>query len=396
MSSAGEWAGTPGDPAIRPTYDVVVVGLGIMGASALFHLRRRGLKVLGVETYGPRHEQGSSHGATRIFRRAYWEGEQYLPLLNRSYSGWMELDEATDESIVLKTGGLFVGPPDSTLVKGSRATANRCGIEHEYLQPPDITARFPAFRVQDDAVAVYEPDALMLFADTARLSFLSMAAEAGAQLGFGRAVHALTPESGNTITVSGDGWRTSCGAAVLTVGGWVGQFLPVEIGPLVTPMRIPVYEFDVDDSRARDHEPGRLPVFLLEGSDGALVYGLPRWQLVDGGVKIGFHNRQLSPLDMNVGRRPPSEAERLELWRTITDVLPAVRSSGRGTACIYTMSTDDSFLIGRSRELAGVVYASACSGHGFKFAPAIGEVLAELTIHGRSTTDISAFDPEGR
>ncbi|GAA2425346.1 N-methyl-L-tryptophan oxidase [Streptomyces macrosporus] len=381
-------------PAIRPAYDVVVIGLGIMGASALFHLSQRGMKVLGVEAHGPLHDLGSSHGQTRIFRRAYWEGEQYVPLLNRSYAGWMELNDATHDTIALKTGGLFVGPPDSGLVQGSRETATRCGIDHEYLDAGEISRRFPAFHVRDDAVAVYEPDALMLFADRARLGYLSRAASGGAHMVHGQAVRSLKPEAGDAITVFGDGWQVSCGAVVLTTGGWIGDFLPGEIGALVTPMRIPVYEFDVAESCERDHLPGRFPVFLFEDAEGTLVYGLPKWRSVDGGLKLGFHNRQLSPLDVDGARRPPTDAERRELWRTIKALLPGVHSTGRGTSCVYTMSRDESFLIGRSREMDGVVYASACSGHGFKFAPGIGEVLAQLAIDGRSTVDVSAFAPE--
>jgi sarcosine oxidase len=381
-------------PAIRPTYDVVVIGLGIMGASALFHLSQRGVKVLGIEAHGPLHDLGSSHGQTRIFRRAYWEGEQYVPLLDRSFAGWMELDDAAHDTIALKTGGLFVGSPASKLVQGSRATATRCGINHEYLDAGEISSRFPAFHVRDDAVAVYEPDALMLFADQARLNYLSRATAGGAHLVYGQAVRSLSPEPGGAITVLGDGWQVSCGAVVLTVGGWVRGFLPREIAPLVTPMRIPVYEFDLAESCERDHLPGRFPVFLFEDLEGALVYGLPKWRAVDGGLRIGFHNRQLSPLDLDSDRRPPTDSERLELWQTIKALLPGVQRTGRGVSCVYTMSRDESFLIGQSRELDGVVYASACSGHGFKFAPGIGEVLAQLAVDGRSAVDVSAFGPE--
>lgn len=375
--------------AIRPTYDVVVIGLGVMGASALHHLSQRGARVLGIEARGPIHTLGSSHGQTRIFRRAYWEGEQYVPLLNRSLQGWRELDDTSHDPIVLRTGGLFIGPPESKLVHGSRETAVRCGIDHEYLDTAEISRRFPAFHVRADAVAVYEPDAMMLFADRALLTYLSRATAAGAQLAYGRAVRSLKPGTGG-VTVYGDDWQVNCGTVVLTVGGWMSAFLPGELGALLTPMRIPVYELDVAETAERDHLPGRFPVFLFEDAEGALVYGLPKWRS-DGGLKIGFHNRQMSPLDVDGERVPPSKAERLQLWRVVKTLLPGVRNMGRGVSCVYTMSIDESFLIGRSKELEGVVYASACSGHGFKFAPGIGEVLAELALDGRSTLDISAF-----
>lgn len=384
---------------VNRTYDAVVVGLGIMGASALYHLTQRGLKVLGIEAGGPVHDLGSSHGETRIFRRAYWEGDWYVPLLNRSYEGWMELHDNAPDTIALKTGGLFVGSKRSKLVRGSRDVATRCAISHEYLDAAQIVHRFPAFRVDDDAVAVYEPDALMLFADRARLAYLSCAARGGAHIAYGQKVQNVQ-HGHDAVTVTTAGWVASSGAAVLTVGGWIGSFLPRDIAPLVTPMRIPVYEFDVPASHESVFLPGRFPVFLYEDADGALVYGLPKWRSVDGGVKIGFHNRQLSPLgaDLEEGyRRLPTEAERLELWQTIRRVLPDVQNAVvRGTACVYTMSMDESFLIGRSEEIAGAVYACACSGHGFKFAPGIGEILAQMVADGQPQLDISAFDPGRR
>ena len=386
--------GGDGAPGLRPTYDVVVVGLGIMGASALYHLSRRGVRALGVEAHGPLNDLGSSHGHTRIFRRAYWEGEQYVPLLNRSYAGWMQLDATAHDPIAVKAGGLFVGPPGSKLVQGSRDTAVRCGINHEYLDAGEISRRFPAFRVPQDAVAVHEPDALMLFADRARLHYLSQATAAGAHLVFGRTVRGLKPAAAGSSTVFGDGWQVGCGAVVLAAGGWIGGFLPGEIAPLIRPMRIPVYELDLAESAEPDHRLGRFPVFLYEDAQGALVYGLPRFEAVDGGLKLGFHNRQLSPVDLEGERRPPTEAERLELWEAVRTLLPGVRSTGSGRSCVYTMSRDESFFIGRSKELEGVVYASACSGHGFKFAPGIGEVLAQLALDGSSALDVSAFSPE--
>ena len=382
--------------AVQPhaTYDVVVIGLGFMGTAALAQLAERGVRALGVEARGPMHDQGSSHGQTRIFRRAYWEGEQYGPLLDRSYEGWLALHAESSDSIVARTGGLFIGQPGSTLVQGSLETAERCGIAHEYLQDLDVVRRFPAFNAPEGSVGVYEPDAMMLFAEAARLAYLSRAVAGGADVVYDHPVRSLKRSSGGAVTVLGDDWQVSCGTVVLAAGGWIGNFLPEEIGPLIKPMRIPVFDLDVEVARARHHQVGQFPVFLYEAVDGSLIYGLPEWR-VDGGVKVGFHNRQLVSVDLDRDkRRPPTELERHELWRAIRTLLPGVSSTGRGTSCIYTMSQDEGFLIGRSTEIESVVYASACSGHGFKFAPAIGEALGQLAVDGQSTVDISAFSPD--
>jgi sarcosine oxidase len=385
--------GLSGSNDRHQTCDVVVLGLGIMGASTLFHLSRRGVRALGIEAHGPLNSMGSSHGQSRIFRRAYWEGDHYVPLLNRSYAGWWELDDALPDTIARQTGGLFLGPASSTLVQGSRATAMRCGIEHECLDGPEIRDRFPAFQADDDVTAVYEPQAMVLDADRSRLGLLSRAVSGGARIAYGHTVQSVTQGPNGSVIVTGDGWRITCGAVVVTVGAWIGRLLPHEIAPLITPMRIPVYTFGVRESRRQEHRAGNFPIFLFENHGGALVYGLPESGSPEPAVKIGFHNRQLTPIDVDGERWPPTATERAEVWREIRGLFPGLRDAGRSIACVYTMSADEGFLMGRSREIEGVVYASACSGHGFKFAPGIGEVLAQLAIDGRSELDISVFDP---
>lgn len=376
--------------SVRPTYDVVVVGLGITGSSALHHLSRPGLSVLGIDTRGPVHRRGSSHGQTRIFRRAYWEGDQYGPLLDRSLEGWRDLETACGEQVVVQTGGLFVGPVDSPVVRGSLETARLAGIAHELLSSDEIRTRFPAFNPGADEVGVYEPDASMLFAERARLGYLGLATEMGAHIFHGQAVrHVRSQAGGGAVSVVGDGWEVSAGAVVLTAGGWLPELLPGELDDWLTPMRIPVYELAVAESVRSHHEPKSFPVFLHETGQG-LVYGLPAWQS-GGGVRVGFHDRQLTPLAMDEPNRPPSEAERLELWTAARRLLPGLQSHGYASACVYTMSSDESFLIGRSEQLEGVTYASACSGHGFKFAPAIGEALAQIVLKGESEVDLTPF-----
>ena len=376
----------------RDTCDVVVIGLGIMGAATVAHLARRGVRVLGVESGGRTHTAGSSHGSTRIFRRAYWEGGTYLPLLERAHVGWSELDAdgSADGRVILARGGLFVGAATSRLVSGSRRTAVAHGIPHDVLAAADVRRRFPAFHPRDDEVALVEPDAMTLAAQTARTAYLTRAARAGARLAYGRRVRSLT-SSTSGVTVAGDGWEVSCARVVVAAGGWAQSLLPHDLAGLVRPMRIPVFELQVDPGRAAEHQPGVFPVFLVESPDGALVYGLPPWR-PGAGVRVGFHNRQLSPADMDAPRAAVTGTELREVGERVRRLLPGVRAQGSGTACVYTMTPDESFLLGMSRELPGVAYVSACSGHGFKFAPAIGEAMSELVLDGRTSVDISPFD----
>lgn len=378
--------------ATRDTCDVVVIGLGIMGAATVARLAERGVDVLGLDAGEPAHTAGSSHGPTRIFRRAYWEGGTYVPLLERAYAGWRELDAdgAGGGPVVLSTGGLFVGAATSRLVSGSRQTAEEHGIAHEVLAAHEVRRRFPAFHVRDGEVGLVEPDALMLAAPTARTAFLARAVRAGARLAHGRRVRSLTG-TGSGVRVGGDGWEVTCARVVVAAGGWAAQLLPDDLAGVVRPRRIPVFELDVDPRAASAHAPGAFPVFLVEADDGSLVYGLPPWR-PGAGVRIGFHNRQLSDVDPDAPRAPATTAERHEVWQAVRRVLPGLRPTGSGAACVYTMTPDESFLIGESRTLPGVAYVSACSGHGFKFAPAIGEAVSELVLDGRSTVDLTPFD----
>jgi sarcosine oxidase len=380
-------------PAADATCDVVVIGLGIMGASATYQLTQRGASVLGVDAGGPTNELGSSHGQGRIFRRAYWEGEHFLPLLDRSLVGWRELHANSHDPIVSESGGIFIGAPTSTLIRGSRSTATHCGIEHEYLSAVQIGRRFPAFSVDAAAVAVYEPEALTLLANNARLSYLSQSTRRGARLSYGSPVRSVTTAANETLLVRGDGWQVSCGAVVLAAGGWIPQLLP-EVAPYVKPMRIPVFSFDIDDGLHRQIRAG-FPAFLFEAECGSLAYGLAETRGPKSVVKVGFHNRQLSPLDdMHQPRRQPLDQERLEVWSAVSSLLPGLRSSAVGVSCVYAMSQDEGFIIGKAQDVPGLIYASACSGHGFKFAPAIGEVLARLASGGDAGIDISAFSPD--
>ncbi|WP_386430429.1 N-methyl-L-tryptophan oxidase [Streptomyces polygonati] len=380
-----------GEGSGRRRYDVVVIGLGIMGSAALAHLARRGIGVLGIDAHGPAHVLGSSHGQTRIFRRAYWEGEVFLPLLERAHEGWQELHaaNATGDPVILSEGGLFVGSADSRLVRGARDTASTHGVAHEYLDADDIRRRFPAFHVTDDEVAILEPGAMMLSAQTARFGYLSQAVRDGAHLTYGRRALSLTSNE-TSVTIRGDDWQLSCGSVVVAAGGWARQLLPRDLSDQITPMRIPVFELPVAAGHESSHQPGRFPVFLFEDTGGALVYGLPPWR-AGGGVRVGFHNRQLSQTDMDAPRQPPTNAELHDVWKSVSRLLPGLRPEGSGTACVYTMTADESFFVARSSEFRNVAYVSACSGHGFKFAPALGEAMAELVVDGRTSVDISAF-----
>src|SRR3989475_10423048 len=139
-----------------PHYDIVVCGLGAMGSAALYTLARRGVRVLGIERFAPGHDRGSSHGATRIIRLAYWEHPSYVPLLRRAYELWREFEAAAGQQLLHITGSLDVGPPGSFVFEGSRRSCEEHGLEHEVIDQAEVERRFPAYRLPEDTLALLQ------------------------------------------------------------------------------------------------------------------------------------------------------------------------------------------------------------------------------------------------
>jgi len=361
------------------TYDVAVVGLGIVGASALRYFADQGIRAIGLEAFGPAHGYGSSHGESRIFRRAYWEGATYLPLLDRAHALWSELRERTREPIIMETGGVFMGLEETGMVARSRQTALAFDVPHEMLDAGQLRARFPAFRVEKGMIGIYEPGAYMILAERARFAMLDLAVQGGAEARFGVRVTEMAP-SGQAITITVQTGETfSCGAVVVATGAWMANQLVEDVRPFIQPTQVPIYWFRAASGHEAEHAAGRLPVFLHESPSGRMIYGCPSWG--EHGVKVGFHNHQQVVRDPSILDRTVSGALWGEMAGYLREVLPALDPIPiKSHICYYTMSKDGNFIIDRSRLHSNVAYASACSGHGFKFAPAVGEAVARLAL----------------
>lgn len=372
-------------------FDVGVIGLGVIGAAALQHLAACGVGAIGIDAYGPTHQYGSSSGGSRIFRRAYWEGAKYLPLLDRADKLWRELQDRCSETIVVPTGGLFVGRRFDGVVRQSQETARVGDVAHEMLTAADVRSTFPAFDIADDMEAIYEPGAYLIRSDTARLAMLDLAVEQGAAVRFGERITHLASDDAHITMTARDGERFTCDAVVVASGPWMATELLPELAPLLSPARVPVYWFGMGQDRRDRFEVGRFPVFLYETEDRRIIYGCP-WGPADDGVKIGFHNWQqiCAPpdnLDRNVG-----EEFKQEINGVVEKFLPDLAQSLiRSRVCYYTMSPDGDFLIGTAQGDPRIAYASACSGHGFKFAPAVGEAVARLALGWSPQTNLDHY-----
>ncbi|MEX2178886.1 MAG: N-methyl-L-tryptophan oxidase [Gemmatimonadaceae bacterium] len=368
-------------------FDIAVVGLGAMGSAATSALARRGARVVAFDQLHPPHTQGSTHGYTRIIREAYYEHPLYVPLVRRAYELWSELQRSWGVELLLPTGGLMVGPEHGPLVRGARASAEAHGIAHDMLDAAELAERFPAYAPNIEWVALHEHRAGMLFPERCVEAMLGAAAEGGAELHPGERVLGWRT-SGTRVAVNTDRGSYEVDRLVLAAGPWLpdlvdslGIALPLEIERQRSHWFEPV-------PRADRFDASRCPIALWETGDGGDLFAtLPD----EGhGVKCGMHHDGLATHPARVDRQV-SDAENEAARRLLERVMPGAGGRLRESrVCLYTNTPDHHFIID---WIAGgrVLVLSPCSGHGFKFASAIGEIAAQLALDGRCWIDIAPF-----
>lgn len=390
---SGFYAWTVGESAASATgypHRVLVVGLGGMGSSAAAELARRGRSVLGFDRYAPVHDRGSSHGKIRLIRQAYFEDPAYVPMLFRAYERWRDLESLTGRDLLRETGGLMIGPPASRTVVGSRTSAEQWGIAHELLSPGDVARRWPTFTLARDDVALYERHAGFVAPEATVDAQLELARGSGAELHFEEPVLGWTVEAaGVEVTTAGGRYRGS--HLVVAAGAWAPRLLE-ELGlPLAVERHVQFWLEPKD--RIERYLPTRHPVFVWEDSLGTQAYGFPATDGQARSVKVALF-RDGTPADPGTLQRrvAPVEAERLLafLASRIPGLGPKVHDA---VPCMYTTSPDMHFVLGFAPGEPRVVVCSPCSGHGFKFVPVIGEIVADLVENGASRFDLSLFDP---
>lgn len=338
---------------------IEIVGLGVMGSAAAWSLARRGAKVVAYERFTPAHDKGSSHGLTRVIRKAYFEHPAYVPLVLRAYELWAELERETGTTLYRKTGALMIGLPDSPIVRGSLASAREHGLPHRMLSTSDLRARHPFMTFRDGEVALEEFDAGVLLAEDAVKAFQAAAVRRGAELRF---------ETAGAIDPSRK--------TIVTAGAWLSDLVP---GLPLKIERQAIFWFDTPDP---------VPLFVWD-RDGQPFFTIP--DVHGHGLKCGFHHG---------GEIVAAETVHREIRREDVDTLRARlretvpsldREPRRSSVCLYTNTPDENFIVG---ERNGVIVGSPCSGHGFKFAPVIGEILGDLATSGVTRHPIDLFRPD--
>jgi sarcosine oxidase len=363
-------------------YDAIVVGTGGIGSAALCHLARRGLRTLGLDRFPPAHDRGSSHGQTRMIRQAYFEHPDYVPLVLRAYEGWHDLSARRGQKLFHEVGLLEVGSPTGMVVPGVLTSARQHGLEVEQLSPAEIEARFPGFRIDPQQVGVFEPRAGYLAVEACVLAHLQDAVAEGAELHTEELVLGWKAEAGQFV-VSTERGVYRAGALVIAAGPWASDMLrslhlPFEV------RRKPQYWYQ-PDSNAYDVE-RKTPGFLFECAEG-IFYGFPR--LGPEGLKVAEHTGGRVVADpLNVDRQL-DRADQMRVETFLGRHLPGVSDRcTRHSVCMYTLTPDENFVVDRHPEYPRLAFAAGLSGHGFKFAPTLGEALADLAIDGRSSLPI--------
>lgn len=356
-----------------------------MGSAACAALSARGLRVAGVEQFALGHELGSSSGRTRIIRMAYFEDPAYVPLLRRAYEGWQALEERSGESLFARIGLAMIGRPESATIRGVERAAALHGVTLEALDAAQTRARFPALTPLAQEVTLFEPDAGVVFPERAIAAQLALAKDAGADLFADTTVEAIEPRPDAIVIRLHGGPRLRAARAVLTTGAWTRAFADA------LPLRV---ERNVQwwfSARTPQCQPPQLPAFFIERAGFAHpLYGIP--DLGDG-VKVAFHGSgvfcEASHLERSVG----ADEER-QMRGALAQVLPGADGAMLANkACMYTRTPDDHFAVGTHPRDARITLLAGFSGHGFKFAPVMGEIAADLVTGQTPPFDLGFLSP---
>lgn len=353
-----------------------------MGGALARSLARAGLRVAGCDALQPPHRMGSSHGESRIIRAAYFEDPIYTPLALQAFHDWRALEQETGRSLLRVTGGLNIGPPNGMLVSGALASARQHGLAHELLSSAEVMRRHPGLRVRTGHVAVFEPDAGILDPEGCVAALLESAQSAGAELHFDQPLHSWTRRNEFTIETNGGTYRAK--SLVLAVGAWLPAFKP-ELPLIVT--RQPIFWFDTVEPEFYSER--RLPHYLIEFEPDRVFYGFPD---LGGGLKCAIHHEG-EPARADAVDRELRIDELDHVRALVAEFLPdALGPLRKSDVCLYTKTPDGHFLIDRDATEPGLVLLSPCSGHGFKFAPALANLVAEAMASQAALPKVFACD----
>lgn len=366
-------------------YDVIVIGVGGMGSATVCELAERGKKVLGIDRYDIPNTMGSSHGASRIIRMAYYQGADYVTLVRSAYNLWRKLEEKTGESLLHVTGSIDAGLPDSDIVQGSLASCLEHNLEHEVMTGRELCEKFPGYHFPEEVQGIFQADGGVLFADKIIKSYVRLAKENGAEIHANEQVTSWHAEN-NSISVVTDQGSYTADKLVITAGPWFSKMMG-HLPELVAPERQVVAWFK--PMQPALFNPSHFPVFNLLLPEGH-YYGFPVYD--ESGFKFGRAHHLNEIVDPDTMNREVSEHDKQVVRQGAEKFFPEGAGEMIDSAtCIYTNTEDEHFIIGTVPESPQVSFAGGFSGHGFKFCSVMGEIMADLAEHGKTQHNIDLF-----
>jgi sarcosine oxidase len=367
-------------------YDVIVAGVGGMGAAACHHLARKRQRVLGLERFDIGHGMGSSHGMSRIIRLAYFEGTQYVPIVKRAHELWTETGREAGMDLLYVTGSLDLASEGAGFVESSRRSCLDHGLEHDVLSHADIAKRFPAFHLPKGHIGLWQKDGGFVASERAIYAHVGLAQARGAEIRANEPVLEWHPTAGGGVRVKTPRGEYTAGHLVITSGAWMDTLNPA-LAPHIKTVKQAIGWFTA--SRPELFRIGAFPVFILTVEEGNF-YGFPLWE--HPGFKIGGPHYGREPIDPSNPDRTPTPRQITLMREFLERYIPAAAGEPLGIkGCIYTVTPDEHFVIDTMPGAPQVSFASCCSGHGYKFASAIGEIMADIATTGSTRFDISPF-----
>ncbi len=369
-------------------YDVIVIGLGGMGSAAACHLAARGQHVLGLDSFEPAHDRGSSHGGSRVIRQSYFEDPAYVPLLLRSYELWQRLAADSGREVFRLTGGLYLGPPESVTVAGSLRAGVEWSLPHEVLDAAEIRRRFPNLTPNPGDIGIYEANGGFARPESTVRAHIELALRAGATLAFGEQVRGWDEGAhGVSVTTARGVYRAE--QLVICPGAWAPRLLARFAIPITVERHVLYWLDPIGGTAAFEDQ----PVFIAENEFGRQIYGFPAIDGPDGGVKVAYFRNGV-PCTPETIDRVVHPREIAEMRARVAELVPALDGPPVHTAtCMYSNTPDHHFVIARHPDTARVTIACGFSGHGFKFVPVVGEILADLVLEAKTAHPIALFDP---
>jgi len=365
---------------------VIVIGVGGMGSATVYHLARRGLRVLGLEQFDIPHEQGSSHGVNRIFRLAYYEHASYVPLMGRARDLWLDLEVEAGETLVHVTGSVDAGPPGGDVFRGSLESCLIHGLDHEVLDSASLSTRFPGYRLPEGHMGLFQPEGGFVLSERCIVAHVQGAVARGAMVRTREAVLGWDTTPGGAVRVVTSRGEYEAASLIVTCGAWAGAFLP-QIGDLATPERQVLGWFQ--PLRPELFGTDSFPVFNLAVDEGR-YYGFPVFGVP--GFKIGlYHHLEEATTPETIDRMAYDRDEEV-LRAAVSRYFPDANGPTMALkTCMFTNTPDEHFLIDVLPEHPQIAFAAGFSGHGFKFAAVVGEILADLAQSGHTEHDIAMF-----